>query len=58
MHVEKILPQAQEGPVTIGENVAVVEAARCLRGPHASLAAVCDGDGVMRDVVSKANGYR
>ena len=55
MHVAKILPQAREGLVTIGDDAALVEAARRLRGPGASLVVVCDGDGVMRGVVSKTD---
>ena len=55
MHVEKMLPQARERLATASEEAALVEAARCLRGPDTSLVVVCDDDGIMRGVVSKTD---
>ena len=55
MHVEKILPVARERLVTVGEDAALVEAARRLSGPDANLVVVCDGHGAMRGVVSKTD---
>ena len=55
MHVEKILPEAQERLVTVSEYAALVEAAKRLSGPDANLVVVCDGHGFMRGVVSKTD---
>ena len=55
MRVEKILPAARERLVTVGEDAGLVEAARRLSGPDATLIVVCDEHSAMRGVVSKTD---
>ena len=55
MHIEKILTAPRERLVTVGEDAALVEAARRLSGPDANLVVVCNGHGAMSGVVSKTD---
>jgi CBS domain-containing protein len=54
MFIEQLLPKARERLVTIGNDAALIEAAKLLR-PGTDLVIVCDPAGFMVGVITKAD---
>lgn len=58
MSIRAILPTARKRLVTVSSVAPVVYAAELLSGKHTSLVIVCDPDGLMAGVVTKADVVR
>ena len=56
--IRSMLPVVSERLVVISTSAPVVEAARLLSGPRISLIIICDADGLMAGVVTKADVVR
>ena len=57
MLIEGLLQAASERLVTIRDDAKLIEAAKLL-GAHTDLVVVCDGDGILRGVVTKTDVVR
>ena len=58
MSIRAILPVARKRLVTVSDVAPVVYAAELLSGKHTSLVIVCDSDGLMTGVITKADVVR
>ena len=58
MLVNHLLPEARKRLITIGTEALLMDAARALSAPHVELVVVCDSDGKIAGVITKADVVR